>query len=88
MENFKIIKTGSAYPDVLVYRDIDDEGEQIVCILAYGHQGTEEDESLMKEIIWMPDIDAAKSIISDFSTQSAESFCRKRDFRYTPSTNT
>lgn len=78
MKHFKIIETGSEIPDVLLYRDIDDQGVELVNILAIGEQGDNEDYFAC-ETARFEDASGAIDFINDFSVKSAESFCKRND---------
>jgi hypothetical protein len=75
--NYKIVVTESEYPDVLLYRDRDDQGNEIVTIQAVGTSGEdqENDDYFAIETVEFSDYKTAQSFIRDFSGQSAEEWC-------------
>lgn len=79
--NFKIIQTPAPLPDVLAYRDITKDGEQVVKILAIGTMG-DNDDYFVEEIIKFPNGDAARWFIVDFSEAYAKSFCERNGIKY------
>jgi hypothetical protein len=44
--NYKIVVTESEYPDVLLYRDRDDQGNEIVTIQAVGTSGEDQENHI------------------------------------------
>jgi hypothetical protein len=81
MENFKIVETGSKYPDVLLYRERDGDGNEYVKILSIGIiDGT--DDIFCGEECNFEHPDLAKSFITDFSVKSAEEFCKRHKVMY------
>mgnify|MGYP000903190903 CR=1 FL=1 len=83
--NFKIIELPAEYPDVLIHRERDDDGCEFVKIRAFGttegsDPKTADDD--VTETIKIDDVDVARSIIRDFSEQSAIDFCERNDLKY------
>lgn len=81
MKHFKIIETGSEIPDVLLYRDRDDQEVELVNILAIGEQGDSKDY-FAYETVKFQDASGAIDFINDFSVKSAEAFCKRNDVVY------
>lgn len=79
--NYKIIETGDGYPDVLLFRDRDEDGNEIVKIHALGTQG-QEYEYVMTDTVHFSEKDSAKSFIRDYSIKSAEIWCETNDMTY------
>lgn len=78
--NFKIIKTGLEYPDVLVTRDRDDDGE-IVKIIAIGTINDDLDQ-IIETIIEFPQFEFSKAFIENFNTKLAKAFCDQHNIKY------
>lgn len=81
MAHFKIIQTGGEHPDVLLFRDIDDDNNNCVKILAVG---TIDGESNMfaEETIVVESWETAISFIGDFSVDSANKWCERQKISY------
>lgn len=81
MKHFRIIETGSDFPDVLLHRDRDEDGKEMVNILAIGIIGNDENMFASEEIV-CKDYQTACSFIADFSKKSAEDWCKKHGVEY------
>lgn len=79
--NYKIVETSATLPDVLVYRNLDDKGENIVVILAIGDEKGASD-TFVDETVKFNSISQSKAFIRDFSTKSAEDFCNQNNLSY------
>lgn len=79
--NFKIIETSTQFPDVLLYRDSDENGNQNVKILAIGKIGEDEDMFAVEQIDF-ENSGSAISFIRDYSKTSAEKWCQNKDIKY------
>lgn len=83
--DFKIVKirvnwnaeVQALYPNVLLYRDQNQSGENIVVIRVYGHDTDSEDKNDTYECVQFESEDAAKDFIRDFGNQSAIAFCER-----------
>lgn len=79
--HFKIVETSHEFPDVLLHRDRDDNGQEMVKILAVGK--IDEDENMFAiENIDFEASDSAMSFIKDYSKTSAEKWCQKHGVYY------
>lgn len=79
--HFKIIETSTQLPDVLLHRDRDENGQEMVKILAVGKIG--EDENMFAiEQIEFENVESAISFIRDYSKTSAEKWCQKQEVAY------
>ena len=74
--NFKIIETDLDLPDVLVYRDRNDDDEDIVTVLAMGKVNEKKIEMIFSQVIQFDFPEYAKSFVRDYSRQSAIEFCK------------
>jgi hypothetical protein len=72
--NHRIINTDVEFPDVLLFRTTGDNGEILVTILAYGTVDESEDQSVEENVVF-DTVDSAKNFISDYSLESANSWC-------------
>lgn len=79
--NYKIIKTNDPYPDVLVHRNINDDQNEIVRILAFGVIDAEEDQMWMEDITFENNL-TPQYFINDFSQASAEAWCRENAIQF------
>lgn len=79
--NFKIIETSHSYPDVLIVRDRDDNGKEMVNILAIGILEDLPDMFMESQVIF-DSAELAKLYIKDFSEKSAELWCAKNKITY------
>lgn len=79
--NFKIIETGHSIPDVLLYRDRDADGVEIVNILAIGTLENS-DNMFASEQIKFESPDSAQRFIADYSVMSAAKWCEKEGITY------
>jgi len=71
MKNHKIIETK---PEVLLYRDQDENLNAIVVCQAWLTDEDDSTEALRHEVYQFPNDDAAKRFIADFSSVSAQDF--------------
>jgi len=74
--DFKTIKTDPKYPDVLVYRDRDCVGDELVMVLAIGIINGEEDQFAVERAKF-PNKSLASAFVNDFTTDSANEFCAR-----------
>jgi len=79
--NFKIIKTSEELPDVLLFRDRDENGKEIVNILAIGTLEDLPDMFLESQVLFDSG-ELAKRYIQDFSRTSAETWCIENVISY------
>lgn len=79
--NFKIIETDPEYPDVLLHRDRDENGSEIVTILAFGF-AEDSDDYQVCENVFFDEPDSAQSFIRDYSKDSANKWCRIQNVVY------
>lgn len=80
--DFKIVETSALNPDVLLYRDYNEDSDLVVIIKGYGF--IENDESLEEEEVIFSEIETAQSFIRDFSEKSANQWCENRKITYSP----
>lgn len=79
--NFKIIETDYLYPDILLYRNRDEEGNEMVNILTIGEiEG--DTEMFAGETISFENHQSAKNFIRDFSKESANEWCKENKISY------
>jgi len=81
MQHFRIIETGSDYPDVLLHRDRNEDGQELVKILAVGKMENKKNMFSVEEIV-CKDYHTACCFITDFSKKSAEDWCKKHGVEY------
>lgn len=81
MEHFRIIETSSLFPDVLLHRDRNEDGEELVKITAVGIISEDENMFAIAEVI-CEDYETAVNFIKDFSQKSAEKWCEKQGVSY------
>lgn len=79
--HFKIIETGTNLPDVLLFRDVDDDGQESVKIMAVGVVD-EYDDQIIVEKVEFTNRWSAISFIKDFSLPSANNWCEKNKIKY------
>jgi len=79
--NFKIIETEHDLPDVLLFRDRYENGEEIVNILAIGVIEDCDDMFAESQVIF-DSSDLAKSFIRDFTQKSAINWCVQNKISY------
>lgn len=70
--DFKIIKTADNRPEVLVYRDRNENSEDFVRVLSF--ESDTDSSWVRSEEIEMPNEDAARAFIRDYSVESAAEF--------------
>lgn len=81
MTHFKIITTTSDYPDVLLVRDRDENGEEIVRIVAVGTIDGQSNMFASSKVsfdCWQDAMD----FINDFSSDSANKWCERQKISY------
>lgn len=77
----RILETEPSYPDVLIHKDIDDNGNEIVNIKAVGfYEGTE--GYILSEDIIFDKTETALSFIRDYSLFSANKWCKDNNIKY------
>lgn len=81
MSNYKIIKTNDPYPDVLIHRNLDDDQNDTVRILAFGVIDAEEDGMWIEDIVFENNF-MPGHFINDFSQASAEAWCREHGMQF------
>lgn len=79
--NFKIIETEPRFPDILLHRDRDESGKEIVKILAIGTMENSDDMFAGEEITFESK-ESAQRFIVDFSSISAAKWCINQDIKY------
>jgi hypothetical protein len=72
--NYKIIETDSKYPDVLLYRYRDENGIEMVKIMAIGIIDDAENMFAIEEIEFER-VASCQQFINDYSLASAEIWC-------------
>lgn len=75
--NYVILQTKVNLPDVLLYRDRDEEGKEIVIIKAIG-SGEIDDYFAIEEIAFQSVL-SAQNFINDFSVDSANKWCEDQN---------
>lgn len=78
--HYKIVETGSGYPDVLLHRDRDGTGE-FVRILAVGIVSGDENMFAIERVDF-ENYTTAIRFIKDFSKLSAEQWCTEQGIDY------
>lgn len=84
MNNFRIISTDYSspdVPDVLLYRDRNEDGLEMVNILAIGRIDNEDDMFAIESVTF-EDYKSALNFINDFSVESAIKWCKKQKIYY------
>jgi len=79
--NFKIIETESQFPDVLLYRDRDSNGTELVNILAIGTL-EDSDDSFASETASFDSHESAIDFIRYYTKHSANSFCKRQGIKF------
>ena len=79
--HFKIIETTENYPDVLVYRDRDEDGQEIVKIFACGILQEEENMFVSEEIVFQHYVTACV-FIKNFGLEAAVSWCKRNEVSF------
>jgi len=79
--NYKIIETGYELPDVLLHRDRNDDGEEIVQIKAIGFYDGADNMFCIEDITFNSEC-SAQRFIKDFTLESAESWCTDNQIKY------
>ena len=74
--NHKIITTTDEYPDVLIHRDTDSNGEECVVITAFGTIDGDDDQ-MLSEVITFQNSEMPQLFIDDFSNASANKWCEQ-----------
>jgi hypothetical protein len=69
--DFKIIKLE---PQVLVARDLTQDGKDIVTITSFEPTDDDDDDQIRQEVISMPSKSLARAFVRDFSEDSAVEF--------------
>jgi hypothetical protein len=72
--NFKIIETSEKYPNLLLYRDRDENCNELVFLITIGKIDGESD-MFASEYIEFGNSKTAKCFINDFSKKSADKWC-------------
>jgi hypothetical protein len=81
MANFRILNTGSNLPDVLLYRNRDENGQESVNIMAVGIIEDTENMFAEEKVIFENHI-SARQFIKDFTIKSAEQWCENQEITY------
>jgi hypothetical protein len=79
--DFKIIETGTKYPDVLVARGRDENGCETVGILTIGILDGEPN-MFAEEVINFENHESARQFIKDYSLESANKWCERQEILY------
>jgi len=81
--NYKIVTTNSKRPDVLLYRDRDETGQEMVTIFAIGENKTEQsDDYFASEIVRFEGIEMARQFIDMFDDKAAIKWCENEGITY------
>lgn len=81
MMHYKIVQTSADFPDVLLYRDRDNDGFDIVNIFACGK--INDDENVFAcETVAFESLFTAISFISCFDQIAAETWCKVNEIFY------
>lgn len=81
MQHFKIIETGHDLPDVLLYRDRDEDGTEMVKIMACGIVDNEADMFAVESITFENSFTAA-DFIECYDMKMAEAWCNRQEIKY------
>lgn len=81
MQHFKILETGHDIPDVLLHRDRDEEGTEVVKIVAIGIIDGEENMFAIEEIEF-ENAFTASEYIDSFTKKNAENWCKRQNVTY------
>jgi hypothetical protein len=81
MTHFKIIETGHEIPDVLLHRDRDEDGNEIVKIFAVGIIDGSENMFAGEEISF-ENAFTASEYIEAFTKKNAENWCKRQEVVY------
>lgn len=76
MKHFKILETSSVFPDVLIRRDRNENGDEYVEISAIGVIDDIEDMYAIEKVLFEDNLSAI-SYIKHFSVEAAEDFCKR-----------
>lgn len=79
--NFKILDPGAELPDVLVFRDRDKDGKEIVKIHAFGSKEDVEDY-ILEEVIVFETSGTAQNFIGSYSKKDAKEWCQRNEISY------
>jgi len=79
--NYRIIETGSNYPDLLLHRDRNENGDESVTIFAIGVIAEDEDQFATEEVLF-DSSKTAQLFIKDFSKASADQWCANNEISY------
>lgn len=77
MTHFRIIETKQSFPDVLIYRDIDEVGNEFVKIMAVGLVDDVDDTFVVEEARFQNHFTASEYIES-FTQKNAENWCKRQ----------
>lgn len=80
MGNFKIIEPDSPHPDVLLHRDRNENGDEIVEIKAIGTIDGVGNMFATEQIIFQSEY-TAREFIESYSEESAKSWCRRQKIK-------
>jgi hypothetical protein len=79
--NYRIINTYALTPDILLYRNRDEEGIELVVIMAIGIID-KLDDMFASEIIEFENSTSAQCFITDYTKESADKWCRHHKIKY------
>ena len=81
MVHYKVVETGCKYPDVLIYRDRNEDGDEIVRIFACGVIDKTENMLAAEDVIFENPFSASEYIES-FDKIRAENWCKRQSISY------
>lgn len=79
--NYKIIETEPQFPDLLLYRDRDETGQEMVMILTIGTMENSDDMFAGEKVLF-ENSESAKSFIQDYSVFTANKFCKDQGIKF------
>lgn len=79
--NFRIIVTQSPAPDILLYRNRNEDGTELVVVMAIGTIDKLND-MFASEVIEFENSTSAQCFITDYSKESAEAWCKYNKIKY------
>jgi hypothetical protein len=83
MKNYKIVETSSKFPDVLLYRDRNEHGDESVVIFAIGENTIETNtDYFTSEVVNFDTIETAQSFITHFNSDQASEWCKRQNINY------
>lgn len=79
--NYRIMNTSHPYPDVLLYRKRDENGSELVIIVAVGVIDKLDDMFASEEILF-ENSNSSYNFITDYSVESANNWCKLQKIKY------